>query len=91
MLDIHHAPTVLLYSSGQLVDEFTCAGDSGPRVRTSQMADGREEVNASATSYSTCLEVAPAERGVSRLDNLTSLRMPYGRLALVPKSRFSLY
>ncbi|CAN0395324.1 unnamed protein product, partial [Hapterophycus canaliculatus] len=32
MLDIHAAPTVLLYSSGQLVDEFTCAGDSGPRV-----------------------------------------------------------
>lgn len=33
MLDIHAAPTVLLYSSGQLVDEFTCSGASGPRVR----------------------------------------------------------
>ncbi|CBJ28422.1 hypothetical protein Esi_0105_0025 [Ectocarpus siliculosus] len=32
MLDIHATPTVLLYCSGQLVDEFTCAGDSGPRV-----------------------------------------------------------
>lgn len=32
MLDIHAVPTILLYSSGQLVDDFTCAGTSGPRV-----------------------------------------------------------
>ncbi|CAM9362134.1 unnamed protein product [Ectocarpus sp. 8 AP-2014] len=32
MLDIDATPTVLLYCWGQLVDEFTCAGDSGPRV-----------------------------------------------------------
>ncbi|CAN0181632.1 unnamed protein product [Ascophyllum nodosum] len=32
MLDIHAAPTVLLYSSGQLVDEFTCSGASGHKV-----------------------------------------------------------
>ncbi|CAM9720766.1 unnamed protein product, partial [Ectocarpus fasciculatus] len=32
MLGIHATPTVLLYCSGQLMDEFTCAGDPGPRV-----------------------------------------------------------
>ncbi|CAB1105234.1 unnamed protein product [Ectocarpus sp. CCAP 1310/34] len=32
MLNVHSTPTVLLYCAGQLVDEFTCAGDSGPRV-----------------------------------------------------------
>jgi len=33
MLDIHATPTVLLYCAGQLVDEFTCDGGTGPRVR----------------------------------------------------------
>lgn len=32
MLDIHAAPTVIMYCSGQLVDEFVCGGDKGPRV-----------------------------------------------------------
>ncbi|CAN0376178.1 unnamed protein product, partial [Ectocarpus fasciculatus] len=31
MLDIHATPTVLPDCSGQLVDELTRAGDSGPR------------------------------------------------------------
>lgn len=32
MLDIHAAPTVLLYMSGQLVDEFVCGGDNGSKT-----------------------------------------------------------
>lgn len=31
MLDIHAAPTVLLYSAGNLVDEVVCGGETGPR------------------------------------------------------------
>lgn len=39
MLDIHAVPTVLLYSSGQLVDEFTCPGTGGPKVLLRHIED----------------------------------------------------
>ncbi|CAN0109737.1 unnamed protein product [Ectocarpus fasciculatus] len=53
MLDIHATPMVLLYCSGQLVDEFTCAGDSGPRVTPAKPGGERSVKGRSAAGEGT--------------------------------------